>query len=173
MVSTRYDAIQQRSIFVICANQSMTWQQNLWFLYVAFTITGLVVSVCLVLGAWLVVPFAGLEMLVLTSCLYIVACRTSQREVVTIEADKIIIERGRRYAQQRRELPRYWAKVALTPPGQRGHASRLIISAHGAQLEIGQQLVEAERRQLASALHHAIPTHSLPYHHQFCQHHKT
>jgi len=138
--------------FVVRANQSMSWRQTLWFLYATYAVTGVIVIMCMYHGLWIVLPFSGLEMLVLTICLYVVSCRTSTYEVITVNQEQVIIETGRRQVRERKVFPRYWAKVALTAPPHRWYASRLVIGSHGKKVEIGRYLIEQERIDLARAL---------------------
>ncbi|OQW93821.1 MAG: hypothetical protein BWK79_09120 [Beggiatoa sp. IS2] len=152
MISATCASASNHCQFVIRANHSMSWKQTLWFLYATYTVTGAVVAMCIYYGLWMVLPFSGLEMLVLTICLYTVSRRTSTYEVITVNQEQVIIETGRRRVQERKVFPRYWAKVALTSPPHRWYASRLIIGSHGKRVEIGRYLVEQERIDLARAL---------------------
>lgn len=157
MVRTTYNPTRDHCELVIRTNQSMTWKENLIFLYLASTVAFIIAVFCAFLGFWLVLPFTGLEISLLTLCLYIVSRRTSVCEVVTIKDDQVIIERGRRQVEERNVFSRYWAKVALRAPTHQWYASKLTISSHGKQVEVGQDLVEEERINLAETLIQLIP----------------
>jgi uncharacterized membrane protein len=100
----------------------------------------------------MILPFAGLEMLILGVVLYTVACRCYECEVISIAEDSILIERGRNYPQQRWALNRNWARVILTRCPRQWYPSRLLIRSHGRAIEVGQFLPEGERELLASEL---------------------
>ncbi|MEM7016977.1 MAG: DUF2244 domain-containing protein [Pseudomonadota bacterium] len=138
-------------------NKSMSWQQNLLFIYSIGFISGALSLYFLYHGAWMIVPFVGLEILVLTVCLYIVYCRIDTQEVITIESSQVIIESGRHKIRKRNVFNRYWTRVDLQEPSYRWYASRLFIGSHGKQIEIGAALVEDERKSLAKELAKMIP----------------
>ena len=89
-------------------------------------------------------PFAGLELLGLAAALYATAKRAELREVVRISKDKIEIEKGRRHPEERVEMRSTWAKVLLKRPNTPLRASRLVISSHGSEVEVGPFLVEED-----------------------------
>ena len=107
-------------------------------------------------GYWPVLPFAGLEVIVLGAAFYITLYRSGAREVVHVGADTVSVEKGRDKPQQCWECPRAWAQVRLEPSPIRWYPSRLAIRFQGRQVEIGKFLNEAERRALAKELTHAI-----------------
>lgn len=111
-------------------------------------------------GAWLVLPFAGLELLAVGACLYRCAQRCAEREVISIDDGIVAVERGRYRPVQRFELPRHWAQVGLQRGAARGYPSRLLIRAHGKAVEVGSNLAENERRLLAHQLRHCLGTDS-------------
>lgn len=103
-------------------------------------------------GAWLILPFSGLELLLLGCCLYRCARKNSECEVVYIGQDLIKIERGWKQADERIEFQRSWSRVNLTESRLSGHPSRLTICSKGQEVEIGAGLVDQERLALAREL---------------------
>jgi len=157
MVKATCNPTKDHCELVIRTNQSMTWKENLIFLYLASAVAIIIAVFCAFLGFWLVLPFTGLEISLLAVCLYMVSRRTSVYEVVTIKDDKIIVERGWRRVEERKVFSRYWATVALRAPAHQWYASKLVIGSHGKQIEVGQYLVEEERVNLAETLAQLIP----------------
>lgn len=104
------------------------------------------------IGAWLVLPFFGLELLVLGFGLYISALAGSTREVVQIDGAEVRILRGRGQLKEVARLPRYWTRVVLTQDPKGWYLSRLQLRSHGKQIEIASKLVESERQDLADEL---------------------
>lgn len=103
-------------------------------------------------GAWLVLPFTGLEMLVLAAGMYLSACWSSTREVITVQANSVIVRRGRRRVSEECRFQRHWAQVLLLRDPAGWYPSRLLIRSHGRSLQVGAALVEGEREQLAQEL---------------------
>lgn len=99
------------------------------------------------LGAWLILPFAGLEMLVLFLALRYVDRHAADYERVAIDGDRVEVERHEGGRTQRFELNRYWARVVAS-----GNGERLALRSHGRDLEIGHFMNDAQRLELARAL---------------------
>ncbi len=99
-------------------------------------------------GAWLVLPFAGLELLILGAGL--VFCRRSQEHVEHIRIGKqevTVKNKSGTYVFQRA-----WLQVELRPPALRNHPSRLLLGSHGRRIEVGDFLCENEKREFADRL---------------------
>src|ERR1043166_6958708 len=74
------------------------------------------------LGAWLVLPFAGAEMLVLYFAFRHIERHAGDYESITIVGDKVLLETRAVDRLERFELDRYWAQVGV---GERTAGARL------------------------------------------------
>ena len=108
------------------------------------------------LGMWPILPFAGLEMLLLGWALHASLRRRHHFQTITLTEDRIRIETrdGRRNEQI--EFTRHWAQVKLQRADSRLHPSRLTIESHGRAYEVGGFLNEEERRALAGKLMRSV-----------------
>jgi uncharacterized membrane protein len=112
------------------------------------------------MGYWPVLPFAGLELLALGWAVYQVAQHGRRRQVITITADRIRIEKGRLHGRRNtgggpessREFPRAWARVELVKPRRGWYPSRLLIGASGKAVPVGEFLTDEEREELKTRL---------------------
>lgn len=100
-----------------------------------------------VFGAWPVLPFAGLEMLVLFLAFHLVERRSDDYERLTLNRDRLLLERMERGKLGRFEFNRYWAHVVYDAEG-----NRLALRSHGREVEFGLYLTEEERMKLAQEL---------------------
>ena len=107
-------------------------------------------------GYWPVLPFAGLEMLVVGWALRVSMRRRHQRETITVSDSDVRVESRDRGIYVQVVFPRHWSQVKLRRPQSRLHPSRLTIEAHGRQCEVGSFLTEEERRGLALRLSRLI-----------------
>lgn len=101
-------------------------------------------------GAWLVLPFSGGELLLL---IYALSCSmrwSAAREVITVCQDKVFIEKGPE-GEQRHQFLRAWFQTNWQP----GPIPRLLVGSHGKWVEVGAFLGEEEKRALAKALQQA------------------
>ena len=142
--------------FVLRPNRSATWAQSKRFLII-------VASVCLgialaftSIGFWPVLPFAGLEIALLTYALWWTSHRSNRTEVVDIDSDTVDIEKGHHAPDHHWTFRRAWARVLLVPARIRQHPSRLLIGSHGQHVHLGGFLTEPERVRLARDLNAAL-----------------
>jgi len=103
-------------------------------------------------GFWPVLPFAGLEMLLLGWALATSLRRRGQRQTIIVSDDAVRVESRSGSRCDEVVFPRHWAQVKLRRPASRLHPSRLVIESHGRQCEVGDFLTEEERRGLAQRL---------------------
>jgi len=104
------------------------------------------------LGAWLVLPFAGLELVVLAGGFYLSSLAGHSREVIEIQGAVVRVLRGGRRLEQVAVFPANWTQVALQRDPRGWYPSRLLLRCHGRGFEIGANVVEEEREELAVAL---------------------
>lgn len=150
-----YPAHERRQ-FVLHPNRSLSERGNLIFFLVMVLVSfGIAIPVA-AMGYWVVLPFAGLEMLALGIALYLSSNDARRCEVVLIEGDRLTVLAGRNRPQYQTELNRHWTQILLREPRARGHRTHLVLRAHGKEVEIGAFLNNRERRRLARALQRAV-----------------
>jgi uncharacterized membrane protein len=142
--------------WVIRPTRSMSWREAKLFI-------ALVSVVSLGIGLWFlsrgypfVLPFSGLEALAVGIAFYVVLRDGENREVITIFAHTIVVEKGRREPNFHVEFDRTWVKVVLARSPRQWYPSRLSIMSHGRSTELGSFLTNGEREALATALINAI-----------------
>jgi uncharacterized membrane protein len=149
------DKARQRAQIIVRPNRSLTWRGNLMFLGLIAVISLAIASGFALLGFWIVFPFAGLELMALAVGLYVVGHRLSRCEVITVEGDTVEVETGYRYPQERNRFLRSWVKVERQEQGR--HRSRLLLLAHGKEIELGACLTEDEKSILERELRRLLP----------------
>jgi uncharacterized membrane protein len=156
VVESVFDPSGQDCHWVIRPNQSLSWRETVW-VYSAIALCCFGIGIVFALhGFWAVLPFAGLEIAVLGIAFYVCLARSQIREVVSVNADVVTVEKGRHRPQQHWECPRAWARVSLQRSPIAWYPSRLAIAFQGRQVEIGKFLNEQERCELADELEHTI-----------------
>lgn len=149
--------------WVIRPNQSLSWRAAVK-VYTAIALCCLGIGVFFaLLGYWPVLPFAGLEVIVLGIAFYRCLSRSQLREVVTVGSEVVRVEKGRLQPQQRWECPRAWARVVLECAPIAWYPRRLTVAFQGRRVEIGQFLNEEERGVLADELQQVL--HRRDWHH--------
>lgn len=144
---------------MIRPNQSLSWRGVLRiYMVIAFCVLGVAIAFALH-GFWPVLPFAGLELIALSTAFYLCLNRSQVREVVHVGTDIVAVEKGRYKPLERWECPRAWARVLLERSPITWYPSRLVIAFQGRQVEIGRFLNETERRALAGEIREAVRHH--------------
>jgi uncharacterized membrane protein len=142
--------------WVIRPNQSLSWQRAVK-VYAAISLSCLGIGIAFALhGFWPVLPFAGFEVVVLGVAFYLCLARSQIREVVSVNADVVRVEKGRQRPQEHWECPRAWARISLQRSPIAWYPSSLAIAFQGRQVEIGKFLTEQERCELADELEKTI-----------------
>jgi uncharacterized membrane protein len=106
-------------------------------------------------GWWPVLPYAGLEMLLLGAVLWHSQRRRHRVEIITVTDERIEID-SQVARKQSVVFPRHWAQVKLRRAASPLHPSRLLIMSHGRSFEVGSFLTEEDRRDLAGRLRRAL-----------------
>jgi len=78
------------------------------------------------------------------------------REVISVNAEVVRVEKGRRKPQKHWECPRAWARISLERSPIAWYPQRLAIAFQGRQVVIGRFLNEEERCALAAELEQVI-----------------
>jgi len=102
-------------------------------------------------GAWLVFPFAGLDILVVYLAFRYVEQRAGDYECIAFHGDNVVIETQRNGKTDRFEFNRYWVQLTLIEAsgGERG---RLLLRSHGKEVAFGVHLTGEQRAVMARRL---------------------
>ena len=101
-------------------------------------------------GFWPVLPFAGMEIALLSWAVRVSMRNGSRWQSITITADSVTIERHDVRGQRLSVFPRHWVRVKLHAP--LAAPQRLVLESQGRSCEVGEFLTEDERRGLAARL---------------------
>lgn len=115
-------------------------------LLIALAVVALIVALGFVhVGAWMVLPFAGLELIAFACAFYYLNLHAEDYEVITFSDDKVIIEKRGHKENSKAEFQRYWAHVSLRQ--QSKGVSALFVGSHGKEVEFGRDYINEEQRQ--------------------------
>ena len=144
------------SRFVIRPNCSMSWRDTKVFVSSLAILSIGIAVVFAIQGLWVILPFAGAEVLSLAGVLYWISIKTRECEVISIDQDRVRIESGRDHATCLHELQTAWTSVQLYPPAPPTQHGRLVMKSKGIEYEVGAFLNEDERKSLASSIKNAL-----------------
>tara|TARA_B100001750_G_C15307350_1_gene495382 strand:- start:367 stop:849 length:483 start_codon:yes stop_codon:yes gene_type:complete len=133
-------------------NKSLSWKSNLLFILAISLTCGVIGLGFYLVGASLVLPFAGLEILLVGACVYFVVHRIYKQEIITLTADTLKIEKGKRKPDQVWEYFRIWANVVVEKPKHPWYPAHIVITSKGERVPIGDFLTEKEKLTLVENL---------------------
>ena len=98
-------------------------------------------------GAWLILPFAGLEMLLLYVAFREIGRHAGDYERIAIGRERVRVESCEIGRLRHDELSRHWARVVASRDGR-----YLALRSHGRELVIGRHRSDEQRLELARTL---------------------
>ena len=103
-------------------------------------------------GAWMILPFMGLEVGVVAAVLYLLSRHREDYELLIVDDTAVRVLRRRGGQETRTEFQRYWAQVTLDTDRDGWYPARLFIRSHGKETEIAEYMSEDAKLDLAREL---------------------
>lgn len=101
---------------LLTPNHSLSWRGNVRIWLALLTVSAVIATGMALAGAWVIIPFAGLELLALAAGFYLTSRACQRREVLTIDDQDIHLAKGRTRKQAEWTLPRRYARLRLNLP---------------------------------------------------------
>ncbi|MDX1635125.1 MAG: DUF2244 domain-containing protein [Marinobacter sp.] len=101
---------------LLTPNRSLSWPANVRIWLALCLLSLCIVTGMALAGAWLVIPFAGLELGALAAAFYYTARQCRKKEVLSICGDTLRLEKGINRKQAEWELPRRYTRVYISHP---------------------------------------------------------
>ena len=137
-------------------NQSTDWKSSIIFIsIIAFTCLTIGIGFAFA-GAMMILPFAGLEVIFVGVCVYLVMKETYKQEVITLTQEKLKIEKGGGRIDQVWEYFRMWSFVSVERPQHPWYPAHIVVTSKGERVPIGDFLNEDEKEELVSNLERII-----------------
>ena len=126
--------------YLLTPNRSMSWRGNMRIWAALFVLSGIIVTGMSILGAWVILPFAGLELAALAAGFYLTSRQCQRQEVLALEPGVIRLEKGRRRKESEWEFPRQYARLMQDEPRHPFTPPKLSIQFRDEEVPIGQFL---------------------------------
>jgi uncharacterized membrane protein len=105
------------------------------------------------LGFWMVLPFAGIEVVALAVAFWLCGRHAGDYERIALADGRLRLEVREAQTLRTYELDPVWVSVVA---GRRQGTMRLALRSHGREIEIGRHLDEAGRERFAALLRERI-----------------
>jgi uncharacterized membrane protein len=139
-------------------NCSLTTTERHVALGLIYAVSFAIAAAFALLGAWPILPFAGLEMAAVCLAFRWMDGHAGDFERLTVDGDRVTIETADREESSRFEFNRHWAQVVFARDRTSGRL-RLALRSHGREVEFGRHLSDAQRAQLARELRRRFREH--------------
>lgn len=143
---------QEVARIVIRPNRSADWRDNR-LLWVVLGAHSLIIGAGFALaGAWVILPFAGLETLLLGALLWHVQRRCSRQEVITLSGPLLSVEKGAGRRERSWDLAADGASVSVQETEFPNDPPRISLCSGTTQVDVGDFLGREEGEELVDAL---------------------
>ena len=130
-------------------NCSLGWAERWRAFWLIASISAIIASAFAAFGAWLILPFAGLEIGALYLAFRVLDRRANDYERLTIDGDRLVVEQKRQGRLMRFEGNRLWAQVVVRRQSER---VELALRYRGREIEFGTFLSDEARSTAARSL---------------------
>lgn len=132
-------------------NHALSSRQKSKLLLATAGIAGVIAFIFAAFGAWPVLPFAGIEIAALWLALHYLQRHADDEERLEVTERNVTFTRISCGRQQHWQFDRYWLQLR-SEESPFSADSRLFLRSHGKDVEIGQLLTAAQRKELAREL---------------------
>jgi len=143
------------TIITLSPNCSATWQQTKWVIAIMVAVVMIIALAWTVVGAWVVLPFAGLEVGLFALLMYKISLFTHTQQVINISAASVDIESGYRRKQMLAQMPRQHLDVFYSESKNNWELPRIALCCKENKIVIGDFLNLEDRVKLKDALRNA------------------
>src|SRR5688572_32099098 len=102
------------TVITLLPNRSATWAETRMFLYVICGTTLAIGLFWAFVGAWVVLPFSGLEAALVAFVFYRVCQATYQQQVITCSAEQVLVQFGAHFPKRSWVLERSGTQLSVT-----------------------------------------------------------
>ncbi len=145
------EALDNVNKIILRPNNSLSPESSVKVVMALFVIVLVVAVGFSLIGAWLVLPFAGIEIVALSYAFYSVYLHSDDYESITIVGDEVIVEKKNHKDFTMMIFQRYWAQISVRDVMQdKGKSSKrgLFISSHGKEVEFGKYFINDGQRTM-------------------------
>lgn len=138
---------EKQTQLILAPNKSMSWETNKKILIGIFIVNMTIAIAWSLMGAWLVLPFAGLEVLLVGLGMYYACWKLNFKHIITIEAESFILQKGVYFPKQEWQWQKSHVRLMNKPNQYRMSAPHLFLNHLNDKIEVGEFLNQSEKKQ--------------------------
>lgn len=133
-------------------NRSASWQTNKIVLILMCSLSGAIAMGFAAIGAWPILPFAGLEMAALGGALYYVCWKLRYRHVITLSGSTVRIQKGHYFPKREWEIAADEAALSVIPEKHPWDGPTISLFSKGEEISLGEFLNRDDSLKLLKML---------------------
>jgi uncharacterized membrane protein len=137
-------------IITLQPNRSANWQQNKIIIMVMAAFVMIIAIAWSVVGVWIILPFAGFEVGLLTYLMYRVSYSTYQKQIITINNHTVTFESGTYYRKQCLHFEKDKISVVTIQAQTDYEQTHITLKDNQQSVVIGQFLNQQDRQTILS-----------------------
>ena len=138
---------------ILSPDRSLDWDGNKRVIWSLGSICiGIAMGFTIIAGAWVMLPFAGLEVLILSLALYYVSWKLSYRHILTLNNKQLIIEKGVYRPKGKWVWEKQTTRLVTTSAKHDWEAHRLTLINNNEKVNIGDFLSQSDSNELITFL---------------------
>ncbi len=141
-----------KHLIILSPNKSMSWETNKKILIALFCFNMSIAMVWAYMGAWMVLPFAGLEVLLVGIGMYYVCWKLNFKQIITVEAESLTLQKGVYFPKEEWQWQTSQTSLVKKPSPYRMSAPTLFLKHLNQRVEIGDFLNRTEKITLREHL---------------------
>lgn len=137
-------------ILTLQPNRSANWRQNKIIIMVMAAFVMSIAIAWSIVGVWVILPFAGLEVGLLAFLMYRVSYSTYQKQIITIHPNKVIFQAGVYYPKRYVSFAREQLTIKTKEPKTAYEQTTITLEDQQQKVEIGIFLNQQDRKTILS-----------------------
>ncbi len=143
-----YHEVGDERRLVLYPNRSMSWQTNKKILIALFCVNMVIALSWAAMGAWMILPFAGLEVFFVGLGMYYVSWKLSFKQIITINANSLVLQKGVYFPKDEWRWQYDSTCLIKRPSNYRMSAPSLFLKHMSEKVEIGDFLNRKDKKIL-------------------------
>ncbi|AEP29275.1 DUF2244 domain-containing protein [Brumicola nitratireducens] len=127
-------------IILLTPNRSLTWAEAKWIIAFMVAVVMIIAIAWTFIGAWVILPFAGIEVGLFAVLMYKVTRFTYSKQIVTFTTQDITIEMGIDRLQSTDSFPRFGTDIYYSETERDWRTPRITLQNGNKRVQIGQFL---------------------------------
>jgi uncharacterized membrane protein len=153
MVVTTYN--QHNTLITLSPNRSATWQQTKWVIAVMSAVIIIIATAWTFVGAWVVLPFAGLELGLFAYLMYRVSRFTYNEQTINIDSEYVTVKFGYRIKKTQATFERKLVDIYYSESDNNWELPKIALCSKHQKLLVGEFLNLEDRVLLRDDLQKA------------------